>query len=62
MYHFYQKIIIIDDAVKITGKPHNPRTLESRPAQLRREDLTENTGVVPADYPPKVELELFSQL
>ena len=27
-----------------------------------KEDLTESTGVVPAKYPPKVKLELFSQL
>ena len=28
----------------------------------KREDLTENTGVVLAKYPPKVKLKLFSQL
>jgi len=28
----------------------------------KREDLTESNGVVPAEYPPKVKLELFSQL
>ena len=28
----------------------------------KKEDLTESTGVMPAEYPPKVKLELFSQL
>ena len=28
----------------------------------KREDLTESTGVVPAKYPPKVKLELFTTL
>ena len=54
--------IYIDDVVKITSEPHNPRALEARPAQQKREDLTESTGVVPAKYPPKVKLEIFSPL
>ena len=54
--------ITIDDAEKITSKPHSPRTLETAPAQQKREDLTESTGVVPAKYLPKVKLELFSLL
>ena len=29
---------------------------------IKKEDLAESTGVVPAKYPPKVKLELFSQL
>ena len=28
----------------------------------KREDLTESTGVVPAEYPPKVKLELLTTL
>ena len=28
----------------------------------KREYLTESTGVMPAEYPPKVKLEFFSQL
>ena len=51
-----------DDAVKITNEPHSPRALEARPAQQKREYLTESTGVVPAKYPPKVKLKIFSQL
>ena len=30
--------------------------------EKERKDLTESTGVVPAKYPSKVKLELFSQL
>ena len=31
-------------------------------AKKEREDLRESTGVVPAKYPPKVKLDLFSQI
>ena len=30
-------------------------------ATKKKKDLTESIGVVPAEYPPKVKLELFSQ-
>ena len=30
--------------------------------EKERKDLKESTGVVPVKYPPKVKLELFSQL
>ena len=33
-----------------------------RQQQQKGKDLTESTGVVPTEYPPKVKLELFSQL
>ena len=52
-----------DDAVNIASELHD---LNARMSHLRkkkeRKDLTERTGVVPAKYPPKVKLELFSQL
>ena len=51
-----------DDAKKITSKPHSPRTFEIAPAQQKEEDLIESIGVVLVKYPPKVKLELFSQL
>ena len=51
-----------DDAKKITSKSHSPRMIEIAPAQQKEEDLTESTSVVTAKYPPKVKLELFSQL
>ena len=59
---FPSEPITIDDAEKITSKPHSPRTLETAPVQQKREDLTESTGVVLAKYPLKVKLKLFSQL
>ena len=53
-------VIVSDDAENTTSKPHGPRVLQIAPAQ--RKDLAESTGVVPAKYPPKVKLELFSLL
>ena len=38
------------------------RSNESPAQKKERKDLIESTGVVPAKYPPKVKLELFSQL
>ena len=57
-----KSIYIYDDAQKITSKPHNPCTIEIVPAQQKKEDLTKSIGMVLAKYPPKVKLELFSQL
>ena len=54
--------MVAHDAEEITSKSHSPRALEIAPARQKREDLTEDTGVVPAKYPPKVKLELFPQL
>ena len=53
---------VIDNAENITSKPHGPRALQTAPAQQKRKDLAESTGVVPAKYLPKVKSELFSQL
>ena len=41
---------------------HSTRTLKVDLHNKIIEDLTESTGVVSAKYPPKVKLELFSQL
>ena len=51
-----------DEVINITSEPYNTYTLETAPAQINKEDLAESTGVVPAEYPLKVKLELFSQL
>ena len=51
-----------DDAEKITNRSHSTRTLKVDLHNKIIEDLTESTDVVPAKYPPKVKLELFSQL
>ena len=53
---------VIDDAEKITNRSHSTRTLKVDLHNKIKEDLTENTGVIPAKYSPKVKLELFSQL
>ena len=37
-------------------------TLERVTCVTKRKDLIESTGVVPAEYPLKIKLELFSQL
>jgi len=54
-------IIISDDAVKIINELYDPHTLETI-TYKKKENLTKSTGVVSAKYPPKVNLELFSQL
>ena len=52
-----------DDAINLTNELHdsNARMNHLR-KKKERKDLTESTDVVPAKYPPKVKLELFSQL
>ena len=51
-----------DDVINLTNKSHDSNRSNESPAQKERKHLTESTGVVPAKYPPKVKLELFSQL
>ena len=51
-----------DDAEAITNRSRSIRTLKVDMHNKIIEGLTESTGVVPAKYPPKVKLELFSQL
>ena len=50
-----------DDAVK-SPMSYTILMLERITCATKREDLTESTGVVPAEYPPKVKLELFTTL
>jgi len=50
-----------DDVVNITSELHDFCTLITTCTE-KREDLTKSIGVVPAEYPSKVKLELFSQL
>ena len=56
--------ILADEAVNLTSESYDTITRMNylRKRKKEREDLTESTGVVPAKYPPKVKLELFSQL
>ena len=52
-----------DDAVNLTNEKHDPNAQMNHLHKRRKQkDLAEGTGVVPAKYPPKVKLEIFSQL
>ena len=51
-----------DDAVNITSELQSSSHVCNDTYTANKEDLTKSTGVVPAKYPPKVKLELFSQL
>ena len=50
----------VDEVLNITGEPHD--SYRNDTCIAKRDDLTESASVVPAEYPPKVKLELFSQL
>ena len=53
----------IDDAVNLTNEKHDLNAQMNHLHKRRKQkDLAEGTGVVPAKYPPKVKLEIFSQL
>ena len=60
--YIYINLFICDDAVKITNELHDPIARKSHLHNKKKKDLTESTDVVPAEYPPKVKSELFSQL
>ena len=52
-----------DDAVNLTSEKHDCYAQIIHLHKRRKQkDLAEGTGVVPARYPPKVKLEIFSQL
>ena len=52
-----------DDAVNLTSEKYDPNAQMNHLHKRRKQkDLAEGTGVVPAKYPPKVKLEIFSQL
>ena len=56
-------VTVFDKAVKSHQRVTRFYRSNKLPAQRKeRKDLTESTGVVPAKYPPKVKLDLFSQL
>ena len=55
--------ISFDDAVNLTSEKHDPYAQISHLHKRRKQkDLAEGNGVVLAKYPPKVKLEIFSQL
>ena len=52
-----------DDVVNLTSKLHDSNAQVNHLHKRRKQkDLAKGTGVVPAKYPPKVKLEIFSQL
>ena len=52
-----------DDAVNLTSEKHDPNAQMNHLHKRRKQkDLAGGTGVVSAKYPPKVKLEIFSQL
>ena len=51
-----------NDAWKINSELHGKHTITMTPTQHKKEDLTESTDVVLAEYPLKVKLELVTTL
>ena len=61
--HCFPQTAPTDDVVNLTSEKHDPYTQISHLHKRRKQkDLAEGTGVVPAKYPLKVKLEIFSQL
>ena len=60
---YYIENFVDDEAVKFTSEMHDPC---ARTVTYKREEnkntFTEGAGVEPAKHPPKVKLEVFSQL
>ena len=55
--------LLTDDTVNLTSEKHDPNAqMNHIQKEENKKDLAEGTGVVPAKYPPKVKLEIFSQL
>ena len=64
---FISKLYIIDNGANWWCHKYHQWATRSSHARndictAKREDLTENTGVMSAEYSPKVKSELFSQL
>ena len=56
-------MMIIDEAVNLTSEKHDPCAQTSHLHKRRKQEyLAEGTSVELAKYPPKVKLEIFSQL
>ena len=60
--HSFPQMTPIDDAIKITSELHDPIAWKRHLHNKKKKDLTESTGMVPAEYTPKVKLGLSSQL
>ena len=63
LYYPTSQLILSDDAINLTNEKHDPNAQMSHLHKRRKQkDFAEGTGVVPAKYPLKVKLEIFSQL
>ena len=52
-----------DDAINLTSELHDPNAqVNHLHKRIKQKDLAKDTSVVPAEYPLKVKLEIFSQL
>ena len=61
--HRFPQTTPTDEAVNLTSEKHDPCAQISHLHKRRKQKyLAEGTGVEPAKYPPKVKLEIFSQL
>ena len=59
--HRFPQMAPTDDAVNLTSEKHDPYAQISHLHKRRKQKvIVEGTGVVPAKYPPKVKLEIFS--
>ena len=59
----YKLSMVFDEVVNLTSELHDPNARVNHLHKKKKEkDLAESIGVVSAEYPPKVKLELFSQL
>ena len=56
-------MMMIDEVVNLTSEKHDPCAQTSHLHKKRKQEyLAEGTSVELAKYPPKVKLEIFSQL
>ena len=56
-------MIMSDEAVNLTNEQHGRNAqMNHLQKEENKKDLAKGTGVVPAKYPPKVKLKIFSQL
>ena len=61
--HCFPQTAPTDKAVNFTSEQHGPNAqMNHLRKEENKKDLAEGAGVVPAKCPPKVKLEIFSQL
>ena len=54
-------MVIVDETINLTSELHDPNAQVNHLRKKKKEkDPAESTGVVLAEYPPNVKLELFS--